>query len=151
MHCFCIQCSTDLLHFWIHKLPMQPHSKHGNRMDVFHSKRNKFAHTFLCSQSLREFWLYWISSSTKMHPIKTTSMLLQLLCQLYQLHCPSSVYWLMSLSQKLDDYSRCDNAYRKLFFYHWYAHGAVYTCNNDHRVVEPSSSMFLQSSLKFST
>ena len=35
--------STDLLHFWIHKLPIHPLYKHRNCMDVFHCKKNKFA------------------------------------------------------------------------------------------------------------
>ena len=128
MRCFCIRWSTNLLHFWIYKLPMHTRSKNGNRMDVFHGKRNKLVQTLSCSQSLNEFWLYWISSSAKVHSIEATSMLLQHLWRAYQLNCPSSVYWLMNASQKPDDHSRCDNAYRKLFFCHWLAHGALYTC-----------------------
>ena len=105
---------------------------------------------FLCSQSLNEFWLYWISGSPKMHLMEATSMLLQLPHQVYQLHCPSSVYWLMSVSQKPDDNSCCDFAYRRLFFYHTLAHGPAYTRSTDYRLAEPHCSMFLQGSLVFS-
>ena len=82
--------STDLQHLNLQTL-------HWNRMDVFHCNRNKFVQTVLCSQCLNEFWLYWIWDSPKMHPMEATSMLLQLLCQANQRHCPSSVYWLESL------------------------------------------------------
>ena len=45
--------STNLLHFWIHKLVIHSlESKHWNRMDVFHYKRNKFVQTVLCSQQV---------------------------------------------------------------------------------------------------
>ena len=135
--------STNLLHFWIHKLPMHPPSKHWNYMDVFHCKRNKFVQTFLCFQLLNKFWLYWILGSTKMYPMEGKLKLLQLLCQTYQLHCPFSVYWLMSASQKTDNNSCCDNAYRRLFFYHWLGHGPAYTRNTDDRLVEPDCFMFL--------
>ena len=135
--------STNLLHFWIHKLPMHSPSKHWNCMDVFHCKRNKFAQTFLFSQLLNKFWLYWILGSTKMYPMEVKLKLLQLLCQTYQLHCPFSVYWLMNVSQKRDNNSCCDNTYRKLFFYHWLANGPACTRNTGDRLVEPDCSMFL--------
>ena len=65
--------------------------KNWNRTDVFHCKRNKFVQTVLCSQCLNEFWLYWISDSTKMNTMELTSMLLQLPRQVCQLYCPFSV------------------------------------------------------------
>ena len=73
---------------------------------------------------------------TKMHQMEGTSMLLQLLCQVYQLHCPSSVYWLMSVSQKPDDNCSLDVTYRRLFFYNRLAQGPAYTRNTDDRLVK---------------
>ena len=57
---------------------------------------------------------------------------------------------ILSVSQKPDDNSRSNIAYRRLFSYHRLAHGLAYTRNNDNRLVEPHCSMFLQGSLTFS-
>ena len=146
--------STNLLHFWVHKLPIHSRYKHWDRMDVFHCKRNKFVQIVFCSQCLNDFWLYWISGSTKMHLMEVTSGLLQLLCQTYRLHYPSSVYWLMSVFQKLDDNSRCNVAYKRFFFvspisswtcvysYHWWLIGRttlLHVFASFFSVVHPSS------------
>ena len=134
--------STNLPHFWIHKLPIPPCYKHWNRMGVFHCKRNKFFETAFSSQCLNELRLYWIWGSTKMHPMEVKSMLLQFPCHAYKCHWLSSVYWLMSVSQKLDQYSLWAVAYRRLFFYHQLAHGPAYTRNADGWLGEPHCSMF---------
>ena len=118
-------------------------------MGIFHGKGNKFVQTFLYSQCLNEFWFYWTSGSTKMHSMEARLMLLQLLCLAYRLHCPSSVYWIMSDFQKQDDNSHCDVAYRRLFFYHRLAHGPAYPRNTDYRLVKLHCSMFLQVALAF--
>ena len=129
--------STNLLHFWVHKLPIHSRYKHWDRMDVFNCKRNKFVQIVFCSQCLNDFWLYWTSGSTKMHLMEATSGLLQLLCQTCRLHYPSWVYWLMSVLQKLDDNSRCNVAYKRFFLYNRLAHGPVYTRTTDDWLVEP--------------
>ena len=80
----------------------------------------------------------WITSDcTKMHLMEATSGLLHLLCQTYRLHYPSSVYWLMSVFQKLDDNFRCNVAYKRFFLYHRLAHGPAYTRTTDDWFVEP--------------
>ena len=103
----------------------------------------------MCSQCFNEVWLCWISRSTKIHSMEVTSMLQQPLCQDYQLHCPSSVYWLMSASSKPNNNSGCDVPYRRLFFYQRLAHGPAYTRNTDDGLLEPHCSMFLRGWLVF--
>ena len=81
---------------------------------------------------------------------KAASVLLQLLCQAFQFHWPSWFYWLMGVSRKSDNNSRCNVAYRRFFFYHLLDHGPLYTRITDDRLVKPHHSMFLQRSLMFS-
>ena len=74
---------------------------------------------------------------------KATSVLLQPLCQAYQFHWPSWFYWLMGVSRKSDNNSRCNVAYRRFFFYHLLDHGPLYTRITDDRLVKPHHSMFV--------
>ena len=135
---------------FFHKLPIHHRYKQWNHMDVCNWKRNKLFQTVLCSHCLNEFWLYWILGWTNTHPMEATSMLLQFLSQACQLHCSFSVYWLLSVSRKPYDNSRCDVAYRKLFSYHGLAHEPACTSNTDDQSIEPHCSMFLQALLAFS-
>ena len=127
---------------------LKTHSQVWDQWKPF--KNDEECFLFHLKSYLNEFWLYWTSISTKIHPMEEALMLLQFLCQTYQLHCPSSVYWLMSVSQKSDETFRFDIAYRKTFLYHRLAHELAYTCNTDDRFVDPHCSMFLQGSLTFS-
>ena len=51
--------STDLLHFWIHKLPIHPLYKHRNCMDVFHCKTTNLFKLF-CTWTGSGCPGYWV-------------------------------------------------------------------------------------------
>ena len=134
--------STNLLHFSIYKLLIHPCYKHWNSMEVFHCK------LFCVPSAWTGFDCTWSPVQQRCIRWKRRQSCSSFCARFISL-LPFFSYWLVSVSENPENNSRCDIAYRRLFFYYRLAHGPAYTRNTDGRLLELHCSMFLQGLLMF--